>query len=307
MEGFTRQSAVLFVDIAGSTALQQRLGTVEATARLQRLLGELTDIVGQHGGRVVKSDGDDLLVVFDQAPIVASAARAAVAAQRRAQESGLSLYAGLHAGTVELRQILGRTDVLGQPVNMAARLHKLVPDAPGTIFLSAEMKQMLPQDLIGNAEPFGQRPIKGIGTVDVWTLGWQEDDNAVQTRFAVVTRGVTSSATPLQLRLGQQRVRLAAEDPPLLVGRVKDCQLRIDDPELKTSSRHLRIETRGGRWFVRDQSRNGTWLRDATTGEETLLLGIEMVLPISGHLCLGRKLADDPTGSFTLQFGQTSS
>lgn len=296
-----RQCAVLFVDVAGSTALHDRLGNVEASRRLQSLLGELTAIVQGQGGKVLKSDGDDLLAVFEQAPIVASVARAAVAAQRKAQDAGLALYAGLHAGAVEFREILGRADVLGQPVNLAARLHKLVPDAPGNIFLAAEMVQLLPPDLGVVAERFGERPIKGIGVVDVWTLGWQENATIVPTRYVGSVGAAIPSAT-LQLCLGDDRLRITAADPPLLVGRVKDCQLRIDDPELKTSSRHLRIELRGGRWFARDQSRNGTWLRDAATGEESLLLGSEMALPSSGLLCLGRKPAEDPGGRYTLHF-----
>ena len=57
-------AAVLFLDIADSSALTSRLGDLAAGRLLRALLERLQAIVERHGGRAVKSDGDDLIVYF---------------------------------------------------------------------------------------------------------------------------------------------------------------------------------------------------------------------------------------------------
>lgn len=298
----TRRCGVLFADIAGNTALHQRLGDAAAVRLIQDLVGRMTVLVAEHGGRVIKSDGDDILAVFERPQAAADAANAAVALQLAAHDRGLALYVGMHCGTVEFREVLGRPDVLGQAVNLAARLHKLVPDAPGHIFLAAECRAGLPPELASRTEPFGTRQLKGIGEVEVHTLQWREGLTTVlPTRYAGAP---VREALPLRLVLhhGDSAHTLGAAEGAVLIGRAKDAFLRLNDPELKVSSSHLRLELRAGGWFALDRSRNGTWLADAATGEETLLLGTDAPLPRRGALCLGRRFAEDAAGHFTLRF-----
>ncbi|MDR3415248.1 MAG: adenylate/guanylate cyclase domain-containing protein [Nevskia sp.] len=291
---------VLFADIAGNTALRQRLGDAEAGRGIRSLIGTMSAAVAGYGGRVIKSDGDDILAVFENQPAIDSA-NAAIAIQLLAQEAGLALYVGLHVGPVEFCEVLGRPDVLGQTVNFAARLHKLVPDAPGYIFIARELLHDLTPELAARTEPFGVRAIKGIGEVAVCTLQWREAQTVMPTKFAGAG-AVSAPVLGLVIRHGETSRRLAGSAPPVLIGRAKDAFLRLDDPELKISSGHLKLEPRAGLWFAQDKSRNGTWLKDAAGGEELHLLGVELALPRTGALCLGRRFAEDPAQSFTLQF-----
>ena len=226
----------------------------------------------------------------------------AIAAQRLAREAGLQLYAGFHAGEVEFRQTMGHPDALGLTVNFAARLHKLTEGAPGRIFLAEESMQALPPELRGLASRYGVRDLKGIGQVSVWTLDWQDAATTTATIFSSKEED-RNAAPALLLRHGAEELQVRVEEQKCLVGRGRECGLRVPDPEPRVSSTHLLFEYSDGNWFVQDISRNGTWLRDGRTGEERRLPNCKQAtLPRSGMLCLGRPFSDDAEERYTLRF-----
>jgi class 3 adenylate cyclase len=85
-------AAVLFADISGFTALTERLagtgpnGVEELTELLNDCFGELVELVGTHGGEVVKFAGDALLAIWladdDDSGVTAWAARCGLAMQQ---------------------------------------------------------------------------------------------------------------------------------------------------------------------------------------------------------------------------------
>ena len=111
---------LLFTDIEGSTALWE-----QDSARMSQALAAhdvlLRSAVESHRGRVVKTTGDGIHAVFDQA---LDALAATVVLQRSladaATTSGVPLHVrcGLHAGVVEYRD----NDYFGSAVNRAARI-----------------------------------------------------------------------------------------------------------------------------------------------------------------------------------------
>lgn len=297
-----RSAAVMFADIAAATELRNSVGDRQADAILDPLLRSLTDIVYRNGGEVLKSDGDDVLAIFDRAgTCVDDAANAAIECQLAARGAGRKLYVGLDAGVVEFREVLGRPDVAGMPVNLAARLHKLVPDLAGYIFLAVDTVQSLRPDLRDRARPYGVRPIKGVGAVDVHTLDWDEAVTMVPTRFALPSTPA-AQAVALGLTHAGRVMRLKPSSPPLLVGRDRNNELRIDDDEQRVSSRHLKVLCRNGAWILQDTSRNGTWVRFNNNSNQIGLLGDELKLVGNGRMCLGRPFADDVQGRFTVHF-----
>lgn len=298
-----RSAAVMFADIAAATELRNSLGDREADAILDPLLRALTEIVHRNGGDVLKSDGDDVLAVFDRPQtFVDDAANAAMECQLAARGAGRKLYVGLDAGVVEFREVLGRPDVAGMPVNLAARLHKLVPDLAGYIFLAADTVRSLRPELRDRARPYGVRPIKGVGAINVHTLDWDEAATVVPTRFALPATQVIQQAVALGLTHAGRVMRLAPESPPLMVGRDRNNELRIDDDEQRVSSRHLKVLCRNGAWILQDTSRNGTWVRFNNNSNQIGLLGDELKLVGNGRMCLGRPFADDVQGRFTVHF-----
>jgi adenylate cyclase len=298
-----RSAAVMFADIAAATQLRNSVGDRQADAMLDPVLNALREIVLRNGGDVLKSDGDDVLAVFDRAgTCVDDAANAAIECQLAARSAGRKLYVGLDAGVVEFREVLGRPDVAGMPVNMAARLHKLVPDLAGCIFMARDTVQSLRPDLRDRARPYGTRPIKGVGPVDVHTLDWDEAVTVVPTRFAMPSAPV-NAAVVLGITHAGRSLRLAPDSPALQVGRDRNNELRIEDDEQRVSSRHLKILNRNGAWILQDTSRNGTWVRFNQNPNNPIgLLGDELKLVGDGRMCLGRPFADDAQGRFTVHF-----
>ncbi len=298
-----RDYAVLFVDIAGSTELRRTLGEAQASRRLGSLLEALFAQVATHCGEVMKSDGDDVIAIFSRDGHAAGdAAGAAIAAQQTAHDAGLAIYAGIHAGPLHFLNVLGRRDVEGLAVNYAARLHKLTPGVPGSIFLVRETVDALPPDLQQKTRIYGERVLKGLGRAEVHTLDWREQLTMIPTRYA--TAQIQSEAG-LVLKIAGASLRLAAGDSPLLLGRSKSqCQLTVDDPGALplVSSRHAQVLHKHGQWWLNDFSRNGTWLRDEVIGDERQVLGGEATLPRVGALCLGRAFAADREGAFTVHF-----
>ncbi|WP_328317929.1 adenylate/guanylate cyclase domain-containing protein [Streptomyces sp. NBC_00388] len=115
-----------FVDMVGYTTLTRRIGETALVDVLERFESLATDIVSGHGGRIVKTIGDEVLFVCDSPEAAAETAlRLTEAAER--DPALPELRTGLAHGQVVHR--LG--DVYGEVVNIAARLTSVA--RPGTI------------------------------------------------------------------------------------------------------------------------------------------------------------------------------
>lgn len=292
-------AAILFLDIADSSALTSRLGDLEAGDLLRRLLERLQGIVERHGGRAVKSQGDDLIAYFAPSEDVAARAlEATIACMHAAQEPGLGLYAGLASGPVQVTEVLGRFDVSGHTVITAARLHKLIEGLSGRIFMSEATVSDLPASLRAGSKAFGSRELKGLGEIEVFTYEWQDGNS---TEF--VNLSLQDLPLPeLWLRVGGRELRFSAQQSPVQVGRQPIGAGSVVMQGTNVSGRHLDFVVDGQVWRVRDRSRCGTWLRVENGSVDVPLAGKSAVLLGAGALCLGRHFADDPSGEFTLGF-----
>lgn len=127
-------------------------------------------VLPRHGGRLVKSLGDGILVEFDEA---AAAARATFALHRyfdeangqRDDDSQLWLRAGLHATHLYVDD----QDVFGQGVNLAARVAGLA--GPGETAITANVHDMLVDGVDGSMQDRGECHLKHWpAPVRTWAL-----------------------------------------------------------------------------------------------------------------------------------------
>jgi adenylate cyclase len=145
--GEERKTAVLFVDVAGSTTLASRLAPSDVVALLNRFFAIVVDVIESNGGLVNKFEGDAALCVFG-APVprtdyAGDALRAArqLAARLRAEVTELDFGIGVSAG-VAVAGNIGAEErfeytVIGDPVNEAARLSELAKARPERVLASA--------------------------------------------------------------------------------------------------------------------------------------------------------------------------
>lgn len=143
------ETAVLFVDLVGSTALAASQPPDAVVARLNRFFAIVVDVVEGHGGWINKFEGDSALCVFG-APVpqadpagCALAAGRTLAARLRAAgiEAGIGLSAGpAVAGWVGAERRFEYT-VIGDPVNEASRLCDLAKGREGRLLASGAIVQ----------------------------------------------------------------------------------------------------------------------------------------------------------------------
>jgi len=117
----------LFTDLAGSTALYERVGDARAFRLVQEHFAILAEVVEAHRGAIVKTVGDAIMAVF---PTAADAVEAAVLIQREirrldargAVDPARLVRVGVHEGPCVAVTLNGRLDYFGTTVNTAARI-----------------------------------------------------------------------------------------------------------------------------------------------------------------------------------------
>jgi adenylate cyclase len=155
MTATRRLAAILAADVAGYSRLigADEEGTLN---RLRSIRGELIDPkITAHGGRIVKTTGDGLLVEFAS---VVDAVRCATEIQTAmakgnaeiALEKRIEFRMGINVGDV----VVEDGDIFGDGVNVAARLEGLAD--PGGICVSARVQE----DAVGKPRIWASRGSK---------------------------------------------------------------------------------------------------------------------------------------------------
>jgi adenylate cyclase len=179
----TRPVCVMFLDIRGFTAQSRLRPAAETVALLNDFFGELVAVVDRHNGIVNKFLGDGFLALFG-APLAdpAAASNALAAARgmlevveawnrarpRQAMRIGIGIHIGeAVTGTVgsSLRK---EYTVIGDTVNLAARLEQLTKETGSQLLVSDAMHDATPVD---GAVDLGPMTIRGYDEpVRVWRL-----------------------------------------------------------------------------------------------------------------------------------------
>lgn len=123
-----------FVDIVGYTSLVRDLGPEDVDALVDRFEALALEVTTRHGGKVVKSIGDAVLVSFDEP---APALQAALELAGACHEDDLlpDVRTGLAYGPVLTRY----GDVYGSTVNLASRLTDMA--RPGSVLVEEDLAE----------------------------------------------------------------------------------------------------------------------------------------------------------------------
>lgn len=162
-------AVILFADIADSTALTEQMGDAAFREKARGLDTVLRSIIRENDGRPVEGKllGDGVLAVFISAR---QAIDAAVGCSKAADEAGLPLHLGVHAGDV-IRETDpdGRANVYGGAVNIAARI--TADSTPGEVLVSETVRSLGRTSASVRFEDRGSRSLKGVGEpVRVWAV-----------------------------------------------------------------------------------------------------------------------------------------
>ena len=155
--------AIGFVDMSGFTSLTRRSSEAELREVLDVFESRATDVVGAHGGRIVKTIGDEVLFCVDDPAAAAQIALELIEAAT-GNESMPDLRAGLALGPVVSR--LG--DVYGATVNIASRLTSL--SRPGTVLVDRVMRDTLGEDDRFTLKALRAESVRGYHHLRPWRL-----------------------------------------------------------------------------------------------------------------------------------------
>lgn len=152
-EDDTAMTAVGFADLVGFTELSRGLTAADLGALVEGFEHLATHVVGAAGGRVVKTLGDEVMFIVNDAARAAALGLALAEATDR--ELGRAVRVGVAYGSVVAR--LG--DVFGPTVNLASRLTTLA--YPGTVLLDREAAGALRGDRAFDVTPLRRVSVRG--------------------------------------------------------------------------------------------------------------------------------------------------
>ncbi|WP_030202029.1 adenylate/guanylate cyclase domain-containing protein [Streptomyces sp. NRRL S-87] len=177
-----RRLAVGFADLVGFTRLTRRLEEEELGELVESFETTAADLVAAHGGRLIKTLGDEVLFCADDAGTAAEIALRLIGTLGN-DESMPELRVGIAFGTVTTRM----GDVFGTTVNLASRLTSIAPKdsvlVDGALALelgrtgdapvsekAAEQEEAEGASYRFALQPMWQRPVRGLGIVEPWLL-----------------------------------------------------------------------------------------------------------------------------------------
>ena len=163
-----RLAAIVSADVVGYSRLMgvDETGTLAA---LRAHRAELIDpLIAKHGGRIVKTMGDGLLLEF---PSVVNATQCVVEVQQGMSERNvgvdqdrrITFRVGVNLGDI----IIEGEDILGDGVNIAARLQEIAE--PGGVAISGRVHDDVRDRLDAGFADTGEQSLKNIARpIRVW-------------------------------------------------------------------------------------------------------------------------------------------
>lgn len=291
MDNKTRNLSVLFADICGSTAFYESMGDEIAQRLMSSCITTLSATASAHQGTVIKTIGDAVMCTF---PTANGALQAACAMQTAVQNTNyhgnnLHISIGFHYGSV----ICEAGDVFGDTVNVAARIssharaHQIMTSQAVVQEISEELR--LKTKRITTAE-FKGKQIE----FDIFIVNWNEEDQGCTHIRPPMILDNRKSAKQAQLTLhySGQELTLSQEKKKLTLGRGKNCDFVMPTlPDSPVSRLHASVEARFGKFFIVDQSVNGTYIR-SEDGNVNHIIRKEMVLQGTGTISPGRSFSE---------------
>jgi class 3 adenylate cyclase len=288
MSGETVTCVVMFADVAGSTAIYENLGDELARERISNSLNTLISTSTRHGGSLVKTIGDEILVYFldvDQAMFAAREIQEVMEDDRSPETIGVSIRIGMQYGSA----ILENDDIFGDTVNVAARIASMAKARQ--ILCTKELAFMLKEtELANNVRPFDRLRVKGRQEpVDIYIYVWEEEEDMTNmaARSSFTNPGKHHQAKTVTLTYEECKHVIPNSTTSYILGRGGDCELVILGELI--SRYHSKIEYRRGKFVISDQSTNGTFIK-TMEGQEIFLRREEFALFGSGYVSLGKEV-----------------
>ncbi len=297
----TKNIGIMFADVAGSTQLFEVLGDDKARSTIAETLELLTNVINGHNGTVIKTIGDEVMCTFPEADDSANAATEMQetledANDMRQEGPEIKVRIGMHFGPA----LLEGGDVFGDAVNVAARMAAQAKG--GQIITTKTTIDLLDPVTQASSRFVDHAPIKGKkDVIEIYEIIWQESDVTTMATDVGNSQGQQDEVS-LEVSYKETSVTLNQDKSGLMMGRSKACDLPVN--EQLASRQHVKIELRRDKFFVIDQSTNGTHIK-IDGGDESFLRREEMPINANGKISLGKSFKDNPSEIVIFTFNST--
>ncbi len=274
--------AVMFSDVAGSTALYDKFGDTKAKAIIENCINLMADITKRYKGVVIKTIGDEIMCRFPTAEDGINACcsiQEAVSILTGPDDNPMAVRIGIHAGEA----ILDDNDVFGDAVNVAARMTGIAKARQ--IITTEDTYNQLSEDLQEMAREFDTTSVKGKQEqITIYDVVWDEEDDVTRMSF---TPAQSSADAEITMTYSGQSKVLTQADMPIVIGRGAKADITIDAPLASRS--HVMLDYNRGKFVLADQSTNGTYIK-LNDGKEVYLRREELPLSSRGAISMGEKV-----------------
>ena len=290
----TQPCTILFADVSGSTRLFEQKGDVEARRLIASVLNALTIVCNSHGGKVIKTIGDEIMCTFKgalQGVLAACDMQRKMARDIDFVRDNLGVRIGLHHGEA----LFEDNDVFGDAVNVAARMTSLAKREQ-IVTTASSLRELTGPPI--SVRSLGRARVSGkLLPIEIVDVVWQEDTSGMTTvqRARCARRDASSRPEPEQASPCATRTMVIElvllESEPFTLGREAGNGLTVAADWV--SRTHAMIEYKRGHFMLSDRSTNGTWVR-LGDDDELRLSRDEVHLRKSGTISLGKGMALNP-------------
>lgn len=158
----TVRTAVGFADLVGFTRLSREIDEDDLAALVEAFESATQEIATDAGGRIVKTIGDEVMFVADDAP--AGAAMALALVESSVGELDAEIRVGMAIGQVTPHH----GDYFGPTVNLASRAARVA--RPSSVLVDEGVTHALEGNDSFLLKPIPLRRVKGLGTPQLYVL-----------------------------------------------------------------------------------------------------------------------------------------
>ncbi len=259
-----KKHAILFADVAGSSALYKAEGDLQAKEVIDDIIAVMAEQIKRCLGRVIKTIGDEVMASFETCD---DACRAAVAIQNQTRQfyqlKGISVRIGIGFG----KALKEKGDLFGESVNDAAFVTGIAKGSQ--IVLTESVYRHLSGELKNWSQEFDKVMLKGSREEStIYRLFWKNRSTGFSETQVLPVGTVNKhfKGERLMLTWHDAQYVITFEETPFVIGRSqRQVNLFID---LEPVSRdHCHIEFRRDKFVLIDHSTNGTYLKQGNVNE----------------------------------------
>jgi predicted phosphodiesterase len=256
----------------------------------------MKDATHQFNGTVIKTIGDEVMSTFasvDEAMGAAVMMQSRISAESKQDDRiPVSIRVGCHFGPVVQEQ----NDIFGAAVHTANRMTSQAKARQ--IVISGETVEKMSSQLAEQTRQIDVATVRGkMDEVALYELLWNpEEATSMLPTIEWENRG-RNKVSRMSLSFRDQTVEISDSRKSANIGRADDNDLVVKGNLI--SRIHAKVELRRGKFFLVDQSTNGTFLLNLH-GEETFVRRDSTELQGEGTIGLGR--AEKAGASLAIHF-----